>query len=247
MKFERFTQHGEGINSDAIEAFVKEVSNKKNEFLGMELFDSDVYALVYLLGVSLLVNFILIRLIYYPFSEKRREYLFSFLLTGTVVFVLGFILKSKQIETGIAFGLFAVFSIIRFRTSLIPVKEMAYFFAVIGVSLMLALAKKINLSIVEVSVIVGVVLISALLMELFLKKPNNMQAEEENEESEASKFQTKTIVYGLLDNLKPENRGTLLDDLKIKTGLDIQKVEVGSINLKKGEANLKIYYPPNKA
>lgn len=216
----------------------------KEGILGMDFFNSDVYALVFLMSINLLVNFILVRLIYYPYSEKRKEYLFSFLLTGTVVFVLGFVLKSKEIETGIAFGLFAVFSIIRFRTSLIPVKEMAYFFTVIGVSLMLALSKKINLSIAEVGVVLGVVLISAFLMELLLSSSKKKEEEPKVKVDKGPKLDSKSIVYGILDNVKPENYEVLYDDIKQKTGLDIQKIEVGSINLRKGEAQLKIYYKP---
>lgn len=144
-------------------------------FLNMKYFSSDFYGLAFLLLLNFLVSFVLIRLIYYPNSEKKKEYLFSFFLTGFVVFLLGFVLKSDQIKTGIAFGLFAVFSIIRIRTSLIPVKEMSYFFAIIGMSLVLSLAKKINLSYAEMALIIGSVLSLAWFLEFFIGKTKEIE------------------------------------------------------------------------
>jgi hypothetical protein len=208
-------------------------------FLDLKYFSSDFYGLVFLLSVSLLVNFILIRLIYYPNSEKKKEYMFSFFLTGFIVFLLGFVLKSDQIKTGVAFGLFAVLSVIRIRTNLIPIKEMSYFFVIIGLSLVLSLAKKINLSIAELGVIIGGVLLMSFLLELFVGKPKKTEAPKKVKDDGVRK---KNILYGNLDKIKPQNRDVLLEDIKTKTGLNITKIEVGALNLKKGEASLVIHY-----
>lgn len=218
-----------------------------SDYFNIDYFNSDVYGLVFLMGVNIVVNFVLVRLIYYPFSEKKKEYLFSFILTSIVVFILGFILKSKEIETGIAFGLFAVFSIIRFRTNLIPVKEMAYFFTVIGVSLMLALSKKINLSLAEIGFVVCVVLAAAFIMEILLKgsKMEYKELDNNGKIQNKSTLECKTIIYPALENIKPENHAILLTDLKTITGLDIKRIDTGKINLRKGEAELKIYYKTN--
>lgn len=217
-----------------------------NEFLGIDIFDKDFHKLLFLLIINIVVSFIIVRVVYYPHSEKKREYLFAFMTISTVVFFLGFALKKFEFNTGIALGLFAVFGIIRFRTSPMPIKEMAYFFALMGVSLINALSNK--LSLMEVGVIDGVVILLTFLMEVFMKggeaatvlveKPTDKKIKE----VVSSGVVSKDMVYGLLENVKPANREKLIADLKQKTGLDVMKVEAKTINLKRGEALLKVYY-----
>lgn len=208
------------------------------EFLGIEIFDTDLYKMVLLLGINFVVSFILIRLIYYPNSNRKKEYLFTFMLIGMIVFFLAFALKSFKFNTGIALGLFAIFGIIRFRTTVIPVKEMSYFFAIIGVSLVNALSNKMSL--IEVGTVDVSILLLTFVMEKFLN--TNAKGVEEESKMKRGKFKTKDILYGNLDKVKPENREILLEDIRFKTGLNITKIEVGKLNLKKGEAQLTIYY-----
>ena len=70
------------------------------EFLGIKIFDTDLYKMVLLLGINFIMSFILIRLIYYPNSNRKKEYLFTFMLIGTIVFFLAFALKSFKFNTG---------------------------------------------------------------------------------------------------------------------------------------------------
>jgi hypothetical protein len=208
------------------------------EFLGIKIFDTDLYKMVLLLGINFVMSFILIRLVYYPNSNRKKEYLFTFMLISTIVFFLAFALKSFKFNTGIALGLFAIFGIIRFRTTVIPVKEMSYFFAVIGIALVNALSNKMSL--IEVGVVDVSVLVLTFIMEKFLN--TSAEGVEEDAKMKRGKFKTKEIVYGNLNRVKPENRVKLLEDIRFKTGLNITKVEVGSLNLKKGEANLVLFY-----
>ena len=209
-----------------------------DEFLGIKIFDTDLYKMVLLLSINFIMSFVLIRLIYYPNSNRKKEYLFTFMLISTVVFFLAFALKSFKFNTGIALGLFAIFGIIRFRTAVIPVKEMSYFFAVIGIALVNALSNKMSLA--EVLVVDSTVLVITFIMEQFLN--TSAEGVEEEAKMKRGKFKTKEILYGNLDKIKPENREILLEDIRFKTGLNITKIEVGKLNLKKGEANLIIYY-----
>lgn len=204
------------------------------DLLGIPLFDQDLYKLALLMAIHLVVSFILIRLIYYPFSEKRRQYLFAFILISTMVFFLAFALKSFKFNVGIALGLFAVFGIVRFRTSPMPIKEMSYLFTIMGVALINALSNKLSLS--EVLIIDGVILVTCYLMEVFVSLSNPTAPKK------IMGLEYKDIVYGWLENVKPQNREALIEDLKDKTGLDIKRIETKDINLRRGEAVLRVFY-----
>ncbi len=84
---------------------------------------------------NFLVALVIVRFIYYPVKQSR-QYVFTFLAFNTMIFfVLGF---SSQIElgVGIGFGLFAIFSILRYRTNPIPIREMTYLFVITALPVM---------------------------------------------------------------------------------------------------------------
>ena len=97
--------------------------------------------------LALLTHFILntftliviVRYLYYP-KTKRKDYLFTYFLIGSLIFLMCYLLVNVQIELGFALGLFAIFGIIRYRTDSIPIKEMTYLFIVIGLSVINALS-----------------------------------------------------------------------------------------------------------
>ena len=70
---------------------------------------------------------LLIGCVYSP-VKKKREYLFVFFNFNILIFFIASLLSKIKMETGFAFGLFAVFSIIRYRTKQIPIKEMTFLF-----------------------------------------------------------------------------------------------------------------------
>ena len=84
------------------------------------------------------VILILVRWLYYS-TTKRKDYLFTYILISSVVFLLCFLLESVKLQIGFALGLFAIFGIIRYRTNSMPIREMTYLFLVIGISVINAL------------------------------------------------------------------------------------------------------------
>jgi hypothetical protein len=109
---------------------------------GMKLINlSDFLELLVRFSFNLIVVIILVRYIYYPVA-RRKDYLFTYILISTVIFALCFLLENVKLEIGFALGLFAIFGIIRYRTSQIPIKEMTYLFLIIGISVINALANK---------------------------------------------------------------------------------------------------------
>ncbi len=91
--------------------------------------------------IRLLINMaavlILIRLVYFR-ASRHRAYASSFILFGMGVFLVTSQLSKVDISLGFAFGLFAIFSMLRYRTESITIKEMTYLFLVIAMSLLSA-------------------------------------------------------------------------------------------------------------
>ncbi len=100
------------------------------EIFGIPLFDDDFYKMLIKLIINVIFLTGIIRFIYYKYS-KKKEYLFTFYLIGTVVFFLCFTLKKYELDLGMALGLFAIFGILRYRTTPIDVKEMTYLFVLL--------------------------------------------------------------------------------------------------------------------
>ena len=90
-------------------------------------------------GINLLFIIIIVRFIYYP-RHRNKDFLFTFFLFNTVNFIICFLLSDTKLKTGFAFGLFAIFSIIRYRTVTVPIREMGYFFVAVTVGLINSLA-----------------------------------------------------------------------------------------------------------
>ena len=188
-------------------------------------FSEDFYGLLIRLGINLVFLTILIRVLYYT-KTRRKDYLFTYYLIGTITFFLCFGLMQMDIDTGMGLGLFAIFGIIRYRTDAIEIKEMTYLFMVIGISVVNALASN-ELSISEVGVInVTIVLLTYLLENVWLMKHETR----------------KTINYERIDLIKPENQDLLKADLEKRTGLTINRVEVGKIDFLNDTAMVSIYY-----
>jgi hypothetical protein len=112
------------------------------ELFGIKMIDiPDFLELILRFSFNLFVLLILVRVLYYPIA-KRKDYLFTYILIGTTVFLLCFLLENVKLQLGLALGLFAIFGIIRYRTNAIPIKEMTYLFIVIIISVINALANK---------------------------------------------------------------------------------------------------------
>jgi hypothetical protein len=188
-------------------------------------FSEDFYGLLIRLAINLVFLTILIRVLYYT-KTRRKDYLFTYYLIGTITFFLCFGLMQMDIDTGMGLGLFAIFGIIRYRTDAIEIKEMTYLFMVIGISVVNALASN-ELSISEVGVInISVILLTYLLENVWLMKHETR----------------KTINYERIDLIKPENQDLLKADLEKRTGLTINRVEVGKIDFLNDTAMVRIYY-----
>lgn len=167
---------------------------------------------------------ILVRYIYYT-TARRKTYLFTYMLIGITIFSLSFLLENVKLELGLALGLFAVFGIIRYRTDNMPIKEMTYLFVVIALSIINALTT--GISIAELLFTNTAILVSVALGEYFWMYRHES---------------SKPIIYDNLEYIKPQNKKLFIQDLERRTGLKINRVEVGQIDFAKENVKLVIYY-----
>lgn len=196
-----------------------------SELFNLSWFNDDFYTLLLRLAINFFFLTLLIRFLYYPLA-KRKDYLFTYYLIGTITFFVCFSLKKLDIDTGMGLGLFAIFGIIRYRTDPIPIKEMTYLFLIIGVSVVNSLASN-KISMAEMALINGTLVgVTFVLERLWLLKHETR----------------KTIVYERIDLIRPEQYNELKDDLEKRTGLKLNRVEVGKINFLDDTAQIRVYY-----
>jgi hypothetical protein len=203
------------------------IEPEKINLTGIELLDfASFIELVLRFTLNLAVIMILVRWLYYS-TTKRKDYLFTYILISSVIFLLCYLLASVKLQMGFALGLFAVFGIIRYRTNSIPIKEMTYLFLTIGVSIINALADT-NTNVAEILFTnFAIIIITFSLEKIWLLK---------NESS-------KTIIYEKIDLIKPENYDALMNDLKERTGIkNISRIETGKIDFLKDTCTLQIFY-----
>ena len=143
------------------------------------------------------------------------------------IFFLIFLMDNVKVQIGFALGLFAIFGMIRYRTESIPIREMTYLFVVIGLSVINGLAMTVSYA--ELGLTNILVLVAVWIFERAKWK---------------HRVETKIILYEKIELIKAGREQELLADLKERTGLDIQKVEVGHINFLKDTAYVKVSYKP---
>ncbi|MBI5008809.1 MAG: DUF4956 domain-containing protein [Bacteroidia bacterium] len=182
--------------------------------------------LLFRFSLNLAVILILVRWLYFS-TTKRKDYLFTYILISSIVFLLCFILENVILQIGFALGLFAIFGIIRYRTDAIPIKEMTYLFLTIGISVINALTGN-DTSILEIlfTNIIIIALTYALEKRWLLKHESS-----------------KNIIYEKIELIKPENHGELIKDLQNRTGISkIDRIELKEIDFLKGICHIKISY-----
>lgn len=180
--------------------------------------------------IGLLINMAaivtLVGACYYRFSENRAHSS-AFVLFGMGVFMITALLHKTDISMGFAFGLFAVFSMLRYRTESISVKEMTYLFLVIAISLLNAVS---CLSPYELITIDAFVIALAYLLEtnLFMVK-----------------LHERVIEYEKIENIRPQNLQRLKDDIRDRTGWEVVRIDILHIDFLKDCARIKVRFKPN--
>ncbi len=191
----------------------------------IKLFDTDFFELLLRLALNLVVAYSIIHFVYQP-TRKDSEYLFTFMIFNPLIFFVCHLFSKVDLSIGFAFGLFAVFSILRYRTTQIQVKEMTYMFIIISVAVINALATK-KVSYVELLFTNAFIIFISYWLEKYTSNSGvNMQI----------------IRYEIIENIKPENEALLLEDLKRRIGKEVIRYEIIEADYIRDSARLRVFH-----
>ena len=185
----------------------------------------DFWGVMMRFGITLIYLFILLRVIYFRYSRNEMS-LFIFFSMGIMIFFIGTMMHVVYFEIGMAFGLFAIFHILRFRTKTFPVKEMSYMFTTIGLSLINSL-KLIKFPLLGLLIFNTLIVLSAYLLEFYLFR---------------NKVESYYLIYDNLELLKSDRKQKLLNDLSSISGKEIFRFKILSVNCRSKVARLEIFY-----
>lgn len=198
----------------------------KFRFLGVKLINvEDFFELLTRFFFNTFLTFVIIHFLYAR-TSRRKDYYFSYLAIGAIVFLLSFLLNNVKLELGFALGLFAIFGIIRYRTDAIPIKEMTYLFIIIGVSVINALANK-KVSYAELVFTNAAIVFGLWLLEhrLSLKQEFSMR-----------------MTYEKIENIHTMSQEKMLADLSERTGINIVRYEIKKIDFLRDVAEIELFY-----
>jgi len=198
-----------------------------SELLGVPIFDDDIYKLFARFAINLLFLALIVRFVYYK-NAGSKDYLFTYCMLNVVVFFICFTLKKFDLGLGMALGLFAIFGILRYRTTTIPIREMTYLFIVIAIAVINALA---NSKMSYVELVFTDFFIFALAA--YLEKMPLLRHEVE-----------ELVRYEKIELIRPENHVELIEDLQLRTGLIISRIELGEIDFLRDTVAIRVFYVP---
>jgi hypothetical protein len=189
--------------------------------------------------ICMMVNWIIVHFLYFR-KGKRRDFYFTFIIISVAIFFLVYLMMGMdrgKATMGVGLGLFGIFSIMRYRTDSMPVREMTYLFVVVCLSVVHAMAdtlgiddygKMIGTPLPELIAIDVITIACIIVFEMTLKMDP-----------------TKLIQYDRVELIKPERRQELIADLEQRTGLKINQVDVGAIDFLRDMVVLRVHYDLN--
>lgn len=208
--------------------FGSQIGDQSIDILGVPVFDGpSLWTMLIRFGINLLVCWLICHFFYYK-KSRRRDYYFTYMLFSTAIFLILYNLQNMKLEVGIALGLFGIFSMIRYRTEQLPIREMTYLFVLIAISII----NGAGMATSYVSFIAANLLFIAI---IWLLESLGFSRREAN----------KIILYEKIGLIRPEKHDELLDDLKQRTGLDIIRFQIGSIDFLKDTCFIKVTYRPS--
>jgi hypothetical protein len=191
------------------------------------------------LFTCMLVNWVIVHFLYFK-KSKRRDFYFTFVIISMAIFFLVYLMMSLdrgKATMGVGLGLFGIFSIMRYRTDSMPVREMTYLFVVVCLSVVHAIAepfgvdntgKMVGSPLIELLIIDMITIVTIMFFEHFLKV-----------------VASKLVQYDRIELIKPERRQELIADLEERLGLKVIAVRVGAVDFLRDMAVLRVYYEGN--
>jgi hypothetical protein len=191
-------------------------------------FGANDWAFVASLAIRFVINiifaYILISCIYSK-EHRIREYSFTFFISNILIFLVTSLLASVKVKTGFAFGLFAILSILRYRTEQIQLREMTFLFASIILGVMNSLATD------ELSIFAVLLADVLLCLSIFVA-----------EKAFIGNTDQIILFYDNSKLLAKDRKKELYEDIKNRFGYDVLKVVVIRMNYLTDSAEIKLVY-----
>ena len=201
-----------------------------------ELFSTGFFDTLLRFVLCFLVNWFIVKFLYFK-KSRRRDFFFTFIIISVAIFFLVYLMMGMdrgKATMGVGLGLFGIFSIMRYRTDTMPVREMTYLFVVVCLSVVHAMAesmgidskgKEVGTPITELLAIDAIVIAAIVMFERTLKVEPS-----------------KLVQYDRIELIKPDRYQELVADLEKRLGLKVLKVEVGAVDFLRDMAMLRVYY-----
>ena len=206
-----------------------------------ELFSADFGETLLRFILCLVVNWGIVNFLYFKKSH-RRDFYFTFMIISVAIYFLVYLMMGMdrgKATMGVGLGLFGIFSIMRYRTDTMPVREMTYLFVVVCLSVVHAMSSALGVAdngaltgtpIFELMVIDAITVVAILVFECMLKVSA-----------------TKLVQYDRIELIKPEKSEELKADLEERLGVKVLKVEVGAVDFLRDMAVLRVSYEGKNA
>lgn len=206
-----------------------------------ELFSADFGETLLRFILCLVVNWGIVNFLYFKKSH-RRDFYFTFMIISVAIYFLVYLMMGMdrgKATMGVGLGLFGIFSIMRYRTDTMPVREMTYLFVVVCLSVVHAMSSALGVDdkgsltgtpLFELIVIDAITVVAILVFECMLKV-----------------CATKLVQYDRIELIKPEKSEELKADLEERLGVKVLKVEVGAVDFLRDMAVLRVSYEGKNA
>jgi hypothetical protein len=190
---------------------------------GIAFLDGGSPGLFVRFAIDLFFVTVLVGGIYYRHYGRADLFLtlFSFNLS---IFLITYLMNQVEMTIGAAFGLFAVFSMLRYRTDTISAKDMTYIFLVIALGLIMSVSQMSWLGLIAVG--------GTLILVVHLLEASWLIRRE----------QVQRVLYENIDLVNADHRAELIADLQARTGLKVHRVDVNEIDFMRDAAKLTVYY-----
>jgi hypothetical protein len=176
-------------------------------------------------ALNLLVALVIVRFIYYP-RNRNKDYVFTFLAFDTIIYFVMALMTSAELSLGVGFGLFAIFSVLRYRTSTMSIREMTYLFVLIALPV-------INAMLIKGGDFLMLAAVDAIVIAMLWVLEREWGFRYESHQS---------VRYERIELIALDRREELMADLRQRTGLPIKRVEVGRISFLSDTAELRVFY-----
>jgi hypothetical protein len=181
------------------------------------------------LALSLATATIIFVLVYATGPRSRPEYVFTYLVFSVMAFLVTSLLRDVQLTLGFSFGLLAVFTLLRYRTDLIPIREMTFLYVAITVPFMNSLFMATRVGFDELIVLNGGIALFIFVLDRGLLHTYGL---------------AQTVYYEKIELIRSDNQAAMLADLSERLGVTVKRFVVEEVDFLRDTAQLTVYYQP---